>query len=224
MLKTNKQCNVCKAIKENKSLMQKIYNTNYYMKSSTTSLMQLQAEYADKFSYRGLLAHVKNHQFMSEDDYNERHLRQIAKKAEKQVLKRQLESSQVWDEVISTGMERLENGELTLRASDLLKAAKDKSDYELKTKDQSLAFMEMMWHFASGENKESRSYDRRLAQNEAVADFDATETVTNDSGAGTDGPSDIYHTITWDAIAQGAGQVPEGNDGTEIQDKHPSTE
>lgn len=216
MLKVNKLCKVCQAVKENKTLLNKIYNTNYYMKTSKTSLMQLHEDYADQFSYRGLLSHVKNHQFMSEDDYTTRHLRQIANKAEKQILKRQIESKEVWDEVINQGMEKLQNGEITMKTADLLKAAKDKSDFEMKTKDQQMQMAEMMWFFASGENNESRSYDRRIAQNQAATDFDPTETVTNDSGAGTDGSSDIYHTITWDAITQGPSALPEGNDQEQV--------
>lgn len=212
MLKLHKQCNVCKAIKLDKKLLERIYNTKFYMKRSQVSLMQLHSEYADLFSYRALLSHCKNHQFMSEDDYNNRTLKQMAKKAEGQILKRQVESKQVWDEVINIGMDKLQSGEISMRASDLLKAAKDKSDYELKTKDQEIAIAEMMWHFASGENKESRSYDRRIVEGQAVADFDATEGITNETGGGSDESSDVYHTISWDALTQGSGQVPDGND------------
>lgn len=212
MLKLSKSCNVCKAVKEDKALLNKIYNSNYYMKRSKVSLMQIHADYADLFSYRSLLGHVKNHQFMSEEDFNNRTLKQMAKQAEKQILRRKIESTEVWDEVIGLGVEQLKSGEITMKASDLLKAAKDKSDYELKTKDQEIAIAEMMWHFASGENKESRSYDRRVVEGEAVTDFDATEGITNETGGGTDESSDVYHTISWDAIAQGSGQVPDGDD------------
>lgn len=215
MLKINKQCNVCKAVKEDKKLLQEIYETNFYMKRSRTSLMQLHAKYEDLFSYRGLLAHVKNHQFMSEDDYNTRNLQSIAKKAEKDIIKKQLESKDVWDTVLDIGMAGIQSGEIPMRAADVLKAAKDKSDYDLKTKDQEIAMAQMMWFFASGENKESRSYDRRIIEGQTATGFDATQAVTNDSGAGSDESSDIYHSITWDALTQGPSQVPDGNDQAE---------
>jgi len=211
MLKIQKQCNVCKAIQLDKQLLDRIYQTKFYMKRSPTSLMQLHTDYADLFSYRALLSHCKNHQFMSEDDFNNRTLKQMAKKAEKQILRKQIESSSVWDEVIGIGMEQLQSGEITMKASDLLKAAKDKSDYELKTKDQEIAIAEMMWHFASGENKESRSYDRRVVEGQTSTDFDATEGITNETGGGADESSDVYHTISWDALTQGPGQVPDGD-------------
>lgn len=161
---------------------------------------------------------------MSEGDYKDRHLRKIAKDAEKKILKRQIESKEVWDEVINQGMEKLQSGELTMRTGDLLKAAKDKSDYEMKVKDQQLAMAEMMWFFASGENNESRSYDRRVVEGKAVTDFDPSEESAGDTNQGTNGPSDLHNTITWDAITQGAGALPEGNDRTTEQNKHPSSE
>lgn len=213
MLKLNKLCKVCDEVKENTSLLNRIYNTKYYLKSSKESLNQLHEEYADVFSYRSLLNHVKKHQFMSDGDYKDRHLRKIAKDAEKKILKRQIESKEVWDEVISQGMEKLQSGELSMRTSDLLKAAKDKSDHEMKVKDQQLAMAEMMWFFASGENNESRSYDRRIIEGKTVTDFDPTEESTGDSGQRPNGSSDIHNATSWDALAPGTDQVPTGDNG-----------
>lgn len=212
MLKLNKLCKVCDEVKENTSLLNRIYNSKYYLKSSKESLLQIHEEYAEVFSYRSLLNHVKKHQFMSEGDFKDRHLRKIAADAEKKILKRQIESKEVWDEVISQGMERLQSGELQMRTGDLLKAAKDKSDYEMKVKDQQLAMAEMMWFFASGENNESRSYDRRIVEGKTVTDFDPSEESTGSDNQGTDGPSDIHNAVTWDAITQGADTLPSGND------------
>jgi len=212
MLKLNKLCKVCDEVKENTKLLNRIYNSKYYLKSSKESLLQLQEEYADVFSYRSLLNHVKKHQFMSEGDYKDRHLRKIASDAEKKILKRQIESKEVWDEVISQGMEKLQSGELQMRTGDLLKAAKDKSDHEMKVKDQQLAMAEMMWFFASGENNESRSYDRRIVKGAAVTDFDPAEVTTGSTDQGENGPSDLHNTVTWDAITSGTDQVSTGND------------
>lgn len=212
MLKLNKLCKVCDEVKENTSLLNRIYNSKYYLKSSKESLLQIQEEYADVFSYRSLLNHVKKHQFMSEGDFKDRHLRKIAKDAEKKILKRQIESKEVWDEVINQGMEKLQSGELTMRTADLLKAAKDKSDHEMKVKDQQLAMAEMMWFFASGENNESRSYDRRIIEGKAVTDFDPTEESTGNTNSGENGPSNLHNTVTWDALASGSDTLSQGND------------
>lgn len=211
MLKLNKLCKVCDEVKENTSLLNRIYNSKYYLKSSKESLLQIQEEYADVFSYRSLLNHVKKHQFMSEGDYKDRHLRKIAKDAEKKILKRQIESKEVWDEVISQGMEKLQSGELQMRTADLLKAAKDKSDHEMKVKDQQLAMAEMMWFFASGENNESRSYDRRIIEGKTVTDFDPTEESTGSSDKRQDRPSDFHNATSWDALTPGSDSVPTGN-------------
>lgn len=218
MLKLNKLCKVCDEVKENTSLLNRIYNSKYYIKSSKESLLQIQEEYADVFSYRSLLNHVKKHQFMSEGDFKDRHLRKIAKDAEKKILKRQIESKEVWDEVINQGMEKLQSGELTMRTADLLKAAKDKSDHEMKVKDQQLAMAEMMWFFASGENNESRSYDRRIVEGKTVTDFDPTEVSTGDTDSGENGPSSLHNATSWDALTSGADTVSQGNDQTKKQD------
>lgn len=215
MLKLNKLCKVCDEVKENTSLLNRIYNSKYYLKSSKESLTHIQEEYADVFSYRSLLNHVKKHQFMSEGDFKDRHLRKIAKDAEKKILKRQIESKEVWDEVINQGMEKLQSGELTMRTGDLLKAAKDKSDHEMKVKDQQLAMAEMMWFFASGENNESRSYDRRIVEGKAVTDFDPAEESTGNISQGENGPSDIHNPIAWDALTSGSDKVSTGDHGTE---------
>lgn len=113
------------------------------------------------------------------------------------------------------GMEQLTAGEMRLDSKDLLSAAKMKKEFALKEKDQELSMAAMMWHFASGENNESRNYDRRVVEGQTGTDFDATAEVTNDSGTGQGRPSDIYHTITWDALTQGPDTVSEGNSSPE---------
>lgn len=214
MLKINKLCKVCVAVKESPKLLDDIFATTAYIKSSKVSLAQLHKDYANKFSYRALMNHVKHHQFLSDEDFKERHLRDIAKKAERQVLKRQIESSQVWDEVITQGMEKLQTGELSMKTADLLKAAKDKSDFELKTKDQELAFAEMMYFFASGENQSNlrKPYDRRFVEGETVENNHPSSPITGNSGEGENGPSPVYYPPSWDAAAFGASEVSPRND------------
>lgn len=173
------------------------------MKGSSVSLRTLWSDYSQangsQFTYESLLNHVKKHQFMSNKDFNDRSLRKIAKDAERAILKQAIESRTVWDEVINSGMEKLASGELNMKAGDLLKAAKDKSDYELKVKDQEMAMAEMIFHFASGENNESRNYDRRIIEGQAVTDYDPTEGIAGDTGEGEDRPGTIYYPPSWDA-------------------------
>lgn len=201
MLKTKKNCNVCKLIKQNPPLLNRIYNSAFFMKTGE-SLASIAKDYSD-FKYDNLLNHVKRHQFIDKEDFNKRHLSKIAKEAEKTLLKHTIESKQVWDTVIDKGMEKLEKGEITMRTGDLLKAAKDKSDYEFKVKDQQMAMMEMVYHFASGESTESRDYDRRIIKGQAVTHYDPADESAEDSGTGEDRPGDIYYPPAWDAPAPG---------------------
>lgn len=138
---------------------------------------------------------------MNEKDYTNRHLKQIANQAEKSLLARKIESIQVWDKVIEEGMDRLADGSITLKTGDLLRAAKDKSDYELKTKDQQLAMMEMVMHFASGENNESRNYDKRVIEGAAVQTNHPADGIAEGFDAREDGPGGIYYPPAWDAAA-----------------------
>jgi SOS response regulatory protein OraA/RecX len=156
MIKTKKNCTVCQTIlgqpkKWEGRLAERIYQSRYYLPSSAYSLSEVAREYRDKFSYQSLLNHCKRHQFLSEDDFSERHLRQAAKQAEKALLKQAITSTEVWQEVINKGMEDLKEGRLKLTANNLLGAARDKSNFEIKYAGQQLALMDMVFGFASGE-------------------------------------------------------------------------
>lgn len=217
MLKPHKLCNVCRQAESVPQLVKDIYDSKAFNKNSSLSLKDVWEKYSlkhgEQFTYEALLNHTKKHQFMSEKDYNSRHLRQIAKQAEKQILKNRIESSQVWDDVISKGMNMLEEGTLHMKTADLLKAAKDKSDFELKTKDQEMAFAEMMYFFASGENQNNlrKPYDRRFVEGETVKDNDVAVGTPADSGEGENGPGGVYYPPAWDALAPGASSIPSGN-------------
>jgi len=206
MLKTSKRCDVCSLVTDHRNdvLLNKIANSAHFMKGGQ-SLKDLQAEYADRFSYRSLLNHVKKHQFLSDDDFTKRHLNQIVKKAEAQVLRRNIESKEVWDEVITKGMEKLQNGEMFMKTADLLKAAKDKSDFNLKSKDQQLAMMDMVWHFTSGENnrEDRKPYDSRIVEGTAVTDFDPAAEPAGDTERRADESRSFYQSLAGDAPSPG---------------------
>lgn len=201
MIKFRKNCPVCTAIKGNAVLTNRIYNSAFFMKGKGESLLQIAEDNKGSFSYHSLKNHVKKHQFLSEEDFTKRHLNHIAQTAEKTMLKRAIESKQVWDEVISVGMQRLQEGELKFTAGHLLKAAKDKSDFEFKQKDQQLVLMEMVAHFASGEynREDSRPYDRRIVEGEAVTDFDPAARITDDSERRENESRSFYQSLAGDA-------------------------
>lgn len=188
------------------------------MKTSRTTLRQLHIAYTNPqtkeqpFHYKSLLTHVKKHQFLSQADFTKRHLNQIANQAEHEIIKREIKSKDVWNTVINEGMAGIESGEQKVQVRDMLKAAKDKSDWEMKQKDQQLAMMEMVFHFSSGENDQSVAYDRRFVEGKAVEDYDPAESVTGHSGEGPDRPDTIHHPPSWDAVTSGPGEVSAGND------------
>lgn len=213
MLKVHPTCKVCQEVQTSPKLLNQLFESTAYLPNSKTTLLSLyNSGYQGRFSYRALLTHTKKHQFLSQEDFDKKSLQNIVKRSQEAIVRKKLESADVFDEVMSVGMEQLADGQMSIKANDLISAARYKKEFQLKEKDQELAMAEMMWHFASGENKESRSYDRRVVTGETGTGFDATAEVTNHSGRGTDEPSDIYHTITWDALTQGSSPLPDGND------------
>ncbi len=183
------------------------------MKTSGVSLMELWKTEQERghhlFSYKSLMKHVHKHQFLDEQGFNDRHLRQIANQAEKTIVKRAIHSKQVWDTVIDKAMEELEAGGLEIDAKDLLRAAKDKSDYELKQTDQQIAIAEMVFHFASGESNlnESAKYDRRLISSQggaSVEDFDPTDISAGSAEERRDRSSAFYQRVIGTSTPSGA--------------------
>lgn len=201
MLKLSTKCQVCNAIDKNPKLANEIFNTTYYLKDNNHTLRDvLERHLDDGFSYDSLKNHVKRHQFMNERDYNNRVMKKIKKKHLTKAREGTVEATDVWQTVIDRGMEDIESGAVVIKPEALLKAVKDKSDYELKTKDQALAYAEMMWHFASGESDNSKNYDRRIVEGETAEYYDPTQGPSGDTHKGENGPSDIHYPPTWDAL------------------------
>jgi len=201
MLKLGAKCNVCKAIKQNKDLVKEIFNTTYYLKDNNHTLKDVYERHLNEgWSYDSLKNHVKRHQFMNEKDFNKRTLQKIKKKHLTISREKTIEANDVWQEVIDKGMEDIREGRVVVKPEALLKAAKDKSDYELKTKDQALAYAEMIYHFASGESNESKHYDRRIIEGETATSYDPTQGLAGDTSEGEDGSSTVHYPPTWDAL------------------------
>jgi hypothetical protein len=213
MIKYNKQCKVCQEIKKDKKLLEEIYASTAFDRSSTISLQSISDRNHDKFSYDSIRNHVKKHQAITAEDLSEKHMQKIVKKAEQNILKKRIESSDIWTSILDKGHEQLEEGTIRLRAGDVLRAAKDKSDYELKVKDQELAMIEMVYHFASGENNapikgrvidpEGKIIDAdttgTIIEAETVPDIDPTQELAGDLSEGENGPSGVHYPPSWDA-------------------------
>jgi len=207
MLRTSKRCSVCQKIKTNKVLLNKIYDTTYYNKRAEQSLRQLAIEY--QMPYQAMLNHAKKHQALDSDKLIDAQLQDVAKKAENSIIRKSLESKDIWDSVLEKGQESLAEGTMQIKAGDMLRAAKDKSDYDFKVKDQQLAMMEMVMFFASGEGETNltRNYDRRIIETKAPEDTDSAQTVAGNLEGGEEQPYSVHYPPTWDAPALGSGQI-----------------
>lgn len=213
MIKYKKNCTICNAIKENHKIADRLYETTAYDKTSSVSLAMFAQQY--KLSYPPLLNHVKKHQAINAEDLSQKHLQQIVKKAEQQAVLRKIESTDIWQNVMDLGAKELKDGNIKLKVSDMLRAAKDKADYDLKVKDQELAMIEMVYHFASGANQERGigkvREARPIIEGETVPDTNPTEELAGDTGEGENRPSGVYYPPSWDAATFGASQVSEGD-------------
>jgi hypothetical protein len=204
MLKYKNNCKVCitaKAEKNNK-LIKLIYESNYFMPRSDYSLSEVHRQYEGQFNYRALLNHVKKHQFLDQKDFERREMNRIAKTASGKAAMQRFENVDVWNEVMTQGMEDLKKGKIQLTANHLLKATKDRTDFELKKTDQQLAMMEMIYHFASGENSENKQYDRRVIGPEDLTNKRSAVPTPGDIIEVEDGPGDIHNGDAGDAVTR----------------------
>ena len=146
----------------------------------------------------------------------DKELQRIAKRAEQKAVIKESRDMQdaetVWDEVISAAREGIKNGDIKLNANHLLKAAKDKTDYNIKKTGQKMQMMEMIAHFASGEYIGSTEYDRRLMEGETATAYNAAEITAGGALEGAFGPDTVHHGDAGDATPSRAGEVLEGDD------------
>jgi hypothetical protein len=205
MLKPNPMCKVCQAVQADTKLEKDINSSSFFVKSARRTLLDIHRDHEGQFSYRALRMHTGRHQTLSAVQIRNKNQRAILKqkKAEQEITN--VKETTVWDEVIKTGMTKLKSGELEMRTADLLKAAKDKSDYGLKVKDQEMQMAEMVAYFASGEGDimESKKYDRRIIEGQTGEDYDPTEQLTADIGRRQDESRAFYQSIIGDAPTPG---------------------
>lgn len=219
--KKSNHCSICKRCKVSKKLENIIWESKYFNKSSQgLHLSEIAEKY--KLGYQSLLTHVKKHQTADLDALNDIEMNRLAKRAEMKTkileakplsaVTTQHAAVGVWDNVIETAMEQVKSGEIKLNANHLLKAAKDKSDYDIKKKNQDMALMEMMWHFASGEANGGIEYDRRLIEGKAADDYDVAEIIAANTEGWEERPSDIHNSAAGDASTSRSDKVFEGDD------------
>jgi hypothetical protein len=182
MFKPQPQCKVCSVILSGDTdLKRRIFNSTKFLGASgNESLAAINRSYGNTWSTVSMGNHVKKHQFLTKQDVARMHL---AKKPADITIPPQPASEivptaptapdDVFGEVMSQGLEALKSGELKMTTRDVLAAAKNKADLDLKRKDQNIKMQEMIWHFASGEAANAGNYDRKIIEGETATAYDA---------------------------------------------------
>lgn len=155
MLVIEKRCNICKVVKVNKVLLNRLYQSSFFVPHSQDNILKISEETG--LQYRALLNHVKKHQFIDSQDYTEAMLKQADKNAENKAVQKAVKAQNALQSVIDIGHQRLEEGEITVTTDQLIKASQVKVQAEAKQKDQDLMAISLA-HFISGESTNERVY------------------------------------------------------------------
>jgi NurA-like 5'-3' nuclease len=150
MLVIEKKCKVCQTVKANKQLLKRIYESSYFVPHSKDTLFQISE--ATGIHYRGLLNHVKKHQFIDSQDYQEAMLQKADKDAEKKAVTKAVRGHSAVQTIIDRGAERLANKEIDVNTDQLLRASQLQMQADEKKKDQDLMAASLAF-FMSGESQ-----------------------------------------------------------------------
>lgn len=155
MLVIQKRCKICTKVKADKKLLKRIYESKYFVPHSKDTLFQLAED--EGLAYRGLLTHVKKHQFIDQADYTEAMLKQADKKAELSAVAKAVKGQSAIQSIIDKGAERLQNEEITVNTDQLIRASQIQIASDEKKKDQDLMALSLA-HFMSGESTSGRTF------------------------------------------------------------------
>jgi hypothetical protein len=184
MWKPYKACNICSLILNGDSeLKKRIYDSTHFSpQGGGESLIAILATYGGTvtkggvFTYPGLLNHVKKHQVLDDHMRIRRSTAALKEiKVDVPMLQAQVSPDEIYQEALSQGLDALQKGELKLTARDVLRAATDKANIDLKKKDQEFKLAEMIYHFSSGEASNATAYDRRIIEGQAATAYDAAD-------------------------------------------------
>lgn len=149
MLAIQKKCRVCQVVKTNKVLLQRIYECSWFIPHSRDTPKDIVNDYHPIITYESLLNHVKKHQFIDSQDYQEKMLAFADQKAQIGAVRQAVKAVDAVQSVIDIGKQRLEDGKISVDTNQLIRASQIKLTHESKQKDQELATIEMVAHFLS---------------------------------------------------------------------------
>lgn len=190
MFKPNKKCNICRIILSgDNTLKKRIFTSTKFLGSNGgESLAAIRRDYGEQWSALSMTNHLKKHQALDKAQVARMHLAEPIKEQAPVVPQTTTDivpssptaPDNIFDEIMGQGMEALKAGELKMTTRDVLTAAKNKADLDLKRKDQNIKMQEMIWHFASGEASNAGNYDRKIIEGETSTAYDAAS-VTADN-------------------------------------------
>jgi len=214
-LRLSDKCPVCVRIKKDAKLKKRIWESRKFNKhdKGAEPISHIVQDY--KFKSRSMDNHLASHQTLSPKQMTDNELNRIVKRSQAtEVIENnqgRQDAEAVWDEVITLAREGIANGDIKLNANHLLKAAKDKTDYQIKKTGQKMQYLEMIAHFASGEYIGSTQYDRRAIEGETAANNDIAAITTGSAFEGAFRPDTVHNGDVGDAITPRASQVLEGD-------------
>jgi hypothetical protein len=168
-IKIEKKCSICKATQKDAKLAKRLFATKFYVKGGE-SLLNVSRETG--LSYRGLINHCSYHQMLDATQLAAAKIKRMAKEQTAEVLRKQVRTMDLRQELLDMGYEKLMAGEFDeqMDLKTLLTAAKDQDFRELKMGDQGIDFMKLMAGMRSGELMSGAPLIE--ASEESAGDFD----------------------------------------------------
>ena len=214
-LRLSDKCQVCVRIKKDAKLKKRIWESRKFNKhdKGAEPITVIIEDYG--FSRSSMENHLLKHQTLNPKQLTDKEMKRIVQRSEATAIIEQKQDRQdaeaVWDEVIELAREGIKNGDIKLNANHLLKATKDKTDYQIKKTGQKMQYLEMIAHFASGEYIGSTQYDRRAIESETAANDDIAAITTGSAFEGAFGPDTVHNGDAGDATPSRTGEVLEGD-------------
>lgn len=153
MLAINKKCKICQTVKANKPLLKRLYDSSFYVPGSKDTPLEISRDTG--MHYRGLLNHLKKHQFIDSADYQEAMLKTADKQAQTMAIQKAVKGQAAVQSIIDIGAQKLADGEITVNTDQLIRASQIQIASDEKKKDQDLMAVSLAY-FMSGESKNER--------------------------------------------------------------------
>lgn len=164
MLASKSNCVICKAVKADRKLLQRLYSSSFYVPGSKDSLLNISQ--TTNLGYQSLKNHVKKHQFIDSHDYQEKMMSIVDKKAQNKAVQQAVQAVDAVQKIINLGVDQIDEN-TKISVGETLRASQIKIQHEDKQKDRQVLMLDMIAHFISGESESPK-----IAQERKVIDAD----------------------------------------------------